>query len=392
METGLRRARVRALARAVGFAGAVLLGAGGLRAVDFVRGDTNGDRSVSISDVVRFHGALLWGEGDLECRNTADADDTNELNSSDAVRILNHVFLAQPLPAPSPGPGPDTTPEPSLDEHCGSYGNGSPLEDPAAKLSVEAADAAGGSDRRAVLRLVVSSSFAIAGLQASILDEARVLEDATIKNRQGATVVSNDFADEIVYFGGSIADGRILIGFLPDFLLRTLIPPVDGVAILEIVACLEPGTPAGDYPLTLEVGEISAGCFDEQGPCADANTGRAILPALASGTLHVAADVTDGPCDTSVPDVIFFIRGDANGDMAVNISDPSSTLNHLFVESGEVPPCEDAADANDDGAINISDPITTLTFLFLGTTGLPPPNGPGLDPTPDGLGCIAAPR
>ena len=89
-----------------------------------------------------------------------------------------------------------------------------------------------------------------------------------------------------------------------------------------------------------------------------------------------------------LPDVsAFFLRGDANGDREVNISDPRFTLNYLF-KGGGLPPCMDAADANDDGELNLSDPVATLQVLFMGVTELPDPfHAPGEDPTPDPLGC-----
>jgi len=59
------------------------------------------------------------------------------------------------------------------------------------------------------------------------------------------------------------------------------------------------------------------------------------------------------------------VRGDSNGDLEVNISDPTYTLQWLFI-GGDAPPCEAAADSNGDGDINISDPTYTLQWLFLG--------------------------
>ena len=81
-----------------------------------------------------------------------------------------------------------------------------------------------------------------------------------------------------------------------------------------------------------------------------------------------------------------FARGDANGDMALNISDPVFILDDLFV--GNVRSrCRDAADVNDDGKVTITDPINLLGVLF--RTGDPPraPRICGTDPTADRLGC-----
>jgi len=71
-----------------------------------------------------------------------------------------------------------------------------------------------------------------------------------------------------------------------------------------------------------------------------------------------------------------FARGDSNGDGTVNISDPSATLNWLFLGGGD-PPCLAAADANQDGSVNISDPSYTLRWLFLGGADHPAPSACG---------------
>jgi hypothetical protein len=91
------------------------------------------------------------------------------------------------------------------------------------------------------------------------------------------------------------------------------------------------------------------------------------------------------PTDPSTP---LFIRGDANRDAAVDISDALFILLYLFqgpVEST----CRDALDADDRQAIEITDAIYLLSFLFQGGPSPPAPYpAPGLDPTADDpLGC-----
>ncbi len=102
-------------------------------------------------------------------------------------------------------------------------------------------------------------------------------------------------------------------------------------------------------------------------------SGTSITPALQGGLIIVQAGGA-------------FVRGDGNGDGAIDIADPIFNLDYLF--SGGSSFCADSQDTNDDGAIDIADPIYNLAFLF--SSGPPPPApypGAGSDPTADGLGC-----
>jgi len=98
-----------------------------------------------------------------------------------------------------------------------------------------------------------------------------------------------------------------------------------------------------------------------------------------------------GPNDTLRPE---FLRGDANRDCAIDLSDPVSILTALFVSTGERLSCPDAADVDDSGELDVSDAIFVLNFQFQG--GLPPllpgPHEAGVDPTDDNLGACVAPR
>ena len=81
-----------------------------------------------------------------------------------------------------------------------------------------------------------------------------------------------------------------------------------------------------------------------------------------------------------------FIRGDANADLALDISDAVAALGYLFL--GAAAPCRDALDSDDNGSIDISDPIFLLSFVFQGGPEPPPPfPGPGTDPTLDEQDC-----
>ena len=92
-----------------------------------------------------------------------------------------------------------------------------------------------------------------------------------------------------------------------------------------------------------------------------------------------------------------FVRGDANSDGAINLTDGVIPL--LFLFSGGAPPaCMDAADANDTGAVEITDAIIIFSWLFTGGVAPvePSPTSPGYpvsdcgpDATEDGLSCEA---
>ncbi len=78
-------------------------------APEFIRGDSNADGEVDVSDVVR---SLRHKFGGLPspCPAAADFDDDGTLTVSDDVGLLGHLFLQGPNPpAPYPYPGPDPT-------------------------------------------------------------------------------------------------------------------------------------------------------------------------------------------------------------------------------------------------------------------------------------------
>jgi hypothetical protein len=82
-----------------------------------------------------------------------------------------------------------------------------------------------------------------------------------------------------------------------------------------------------------------------------------------------------------------FLRGDANIDGTLDLSDAIRILSVLFVGEGTIE-CADAADVNDDAIVDISDAIAHLVRLFLGDpTPTPPPTGCGADPTEDQVDC-----
>jgi len=99
---GEARGRLRAL-RACALAACVLVGAAASRAranVSFERGDADRDGAVALTDAIFLLNFLFLGGPAPQCLVLADADDDDELNITDGVFILGHLFLGTQAPPP----------------------------------------------------------------------------------------------------------------------------------------------------------------------------------------------------------------------------------------------------------------------------------------------------
>lgn len=106
----------------------------------------------------------------------------------------------------------------------------------------------------------------------------------------------------------------------------------------------------------------------------------------ATGLVLIGFTLPALPIDGSAS--VEFLRGDANLDGRLDVSDPILTLRNLFLDGGAFR-CPDAADSDDSGGVDIADPIRSLSFLFLGTHAPAPPfPTPGVDSTHDSLTCF----
>ena len=78
----------------------------------FVRGDSNGDAKLDISDAQHTLGYLFLGAAAPACFDAADANDDGRIDVSDAIAILDLLFLGRTaLPLPYPAAGGDPTPD-----------------------------------------------------------------------------------------------------------------------------------------------------------------------------------------------------------------------------------------------------------------------------------------
>ena len=78
---------------------------------DFIRGDSNDDGVLNVSDAVFTLSFLFIGDEQPECLAANDTNDDGTLNITDVIRTLNFLFLGgtNAPPAPFPDPGADPT-------------------------------------------------------------------------------------------------------------------------------------------------------------------------------------------------------------------------------------------------------------------------------------------
>jgi hypothetical protein len=102
----------------------------------------------------------------------------------------------------------------------------------------------------------------------------------------------------------------------------------------------------------------------------------------------------DGP---PVPVGTRFVRGDADSNGMMELTDALRILYFLFIEGVNPPPaCFKAADADDNGRLELTDAVRILNYLFTGFGRIPPPSPSsahysitdcGFDPTEDEFDC-----
>ncbi|MEM7263003.1 MAG: hypothetical protein AAF488_13505 [Planctomycetota bacterium] len=137
----------------------------------------------------------------------------------------------------------------------------------------------------------------------------------------------------------------------------------DDSSALSFVGNLQPAPTSPETPLLISLGQDG------------------IEPVTTNGAITVGITTGGGP---------LFVRGDANSDGTVDVSDGVFTLGFLF-SGGDTPACLSSCDGNDDGGVDVSDAVYILGFLFSGGDPIPAPNTCGVDPTDDTLTCDSFP-
>jgi hypothetical protein len=84
----------------------------------WIRGDTNGDGTVDISDAVHILAHLFRGSSP-DCLRAMEVNSDGTIDLSDAVSLLSHLFVGGTPPAPPfPGCGEGESTEPCEKNFC----------------------------------------------------------------------------------------------------------------------------------------------------------------------------------------------------------------------------------------------------------------------------------
>jgi len=354
---------------------------------EFIRGnvvDLTETVVVDLNDAVDILAYLFLGRSVPECVGAADVNGNGLVELADYTYLVNWKLDGGP-PPPGPFPEPGVDPDPSI----------TVPQEPDARFEFSIGSGAGVPGTSGVsVPVTLSSSEPITGFQMVLEYNQRdescpdllIQEIRTEEN----TLLSQESAEYIIANFDNV-NGVAVVAALKDF-----------ATPFHFDSGESPHFPAGDDQLVATIVLAVASCADQG--CSDLGfaDGRIISPSAPDpspgcfapghnlvilGT-DVARPVLSKADDCGVAIRRGFIRGDANKDDGVDVSDPVFLIDYLF-RLGAVPACLDAADSNNDTAVDLSDPIWLLNYLFQGG---PQPSEPfpqaGVDPSDDGSGSL----
>jgi len=359
----------------------------GARAEDFIRGDVNADGYVDIGDL--YINPFFSGVGRIECIDAADVNDDGEVNITDAIFLLNFLFLGAAAPPP---PGPDAPgADPTEDGlTCARYEPSPPSELMSFSLGFEALvvlEVLPGEPIRgeavATLESAATNLYGAVGWSVSIGVEGEGLQVASITTEGTAAepapsglvkggFVWSEVVDPMKDTGsGPQGPGAVLAVFL-TFTQHATLPPGETISIARVglestYSGPEPG-PAGR--IFYVDGKQGSGAPVRNAVHCDLTSQ---VPSLGSADVSLLF----------IDDLARQRPGDCNQDGHIDISDPICLLSFLFLGQPSQLPCGDGSkedlanidllDSNGDGELDLSDAVGIILFLFVG--GPPPEQG-----------------
>jgi len=380
--------------------------------VAFIRGDANQDGLLSTADMVAIERWAFTADGGIGCLDAVDLDDDGQYSVKDSLAISQFLFglsfnyngqeYGGPgVPsAPFPDPGIDPTHAGEARYmSCESYSI-TPAETTSDVIRVGDVESSPGSE--AFIPVYLTNDRPVEAVQLVVRYDPsviRILSGERSTSFEGTfygplvgkwfTYRDDRQVSSFVYGGPSIRqvdvheeDGIFTASIVGHLFFSGLfeIPPGQETLVAKIKVEVSPDVPAGTVlRIDPDNGPDGAGYgpFKLHNELTYKGNGRyaTILPRPVGGLFRIGVD----------GDISFFVRGDANGDSRVDISDAISVLGFLFLGDSE-PACMDGADADDSGDLLITDAIAILGQLFSGGVHLAAPfPEPGVDPKPDFL-------
>ena len=158
----------------------------------------------------------------------------------------------------------------------------------------------------------------------------------------------------------------------PDSSMITVDPmilPANGTALATVVVTprnyLNQPPTAGS---TVAMSNAGAGTLSGVTDNGDGTFSATLTAPTLPGSDAISAVVTAGGQQaelTQKPVVRYILCGDANGDMANNLSDAVFLVNYVF-KGGPAPSPSCMGDTNTDGAINLADAVFMINYVFKG--------------------------
>jgi hypothetical protein len=363
----------------------------------FVRGDSNGDGFISIADVMAMVRYFHRSAYRLGCPDAADFDDSGDISVTDLVNLTEFIFYPSGRSdyptAPFPEDGEDPTPD---DLQCGvsavqgagqggGAGEAVPVDCGLAAFWRDSGPVEGfgpshfGQVIDFILffnRQCIQAFPGQSELRLPILAGNRAeLDGLSLSVRSSSTSLRLDrfqfeetrlemFPPEWTFNYDHWSDrgylaATVFMDFEWPFLGQQFPISVRPAHVADLVFSISPEARPGER---FTIAFATTPPASEYGPPIGnefSSEGQSLKPILANSSVTV---------EIAEPERLF-VRGDANRDFRVSISDAISILGFLFLAQPAL--CLTAMDANHDVAISVTDAVYLMNYLF--QAGPPPP-------------------